>query len=59
MSSLLEGVSARFTMSGGRPQPLTTGVVTGGPTGEIANALKDLKQNYEQLENNIVENTKK
>jgi hypothetical protein len=30
-----------------------------GPTGEIANALKDLKQNYEQLESNIVENTKK
>ena len=59
MSSLLDGGSARFTMSGGRPQPLTTGVVSGGSTGEIANALKDLKQNYEQLENNIVENTKK
>ena len=50
--------AASFTLSGGRPQlPLTSPIQA--PSGEIANALKDLRQNYEQLENDIVENTKK
>ena len=46
----LNGSSFRFTGAVGANQLKST---------EITNALKDLKENYEQLESNIVENTKK